>query len=228
MTHTHHNVNPGYRKGTVITDEGEILIPPPDWSFLPAGDAAITRAVKTLGPTWVVQVRRGKRTISKGIWANAENIAKASEKVQKNRLQPEYQKQRKRKLALKEKKEKRYREEFLRHILIFLDFHQRYSREAELLARKITDHATPVGSGTVARTQRIPILKRAEAATIAWLRHQTTGYETMHIARIKGNRRKIRQELARQSVSLLSNYRQGIEVSTSCPLIHILRKDSNP
>lgn len=28
----------------------------------------------------------------------------------------------------------------------------------------ITDHAVPVGSGTVARTQRIPIERRAEAA----------------------------------------------------------------
>ena len=28
----------------------------------------------------------------------------------------------------------------------------------------VTDHATPVGSGTVARTKRIPVEQRAEAA----------------------------------------------------------------
>ena len=33
---------------------------------------------------------------------------------------------------------------------------------AEQLADAVTQHATPVGSGTVARTQRIPIEKRVE------------------------------------------------------------------
>jgi hypothetical protein len=50
----------------------------------------------------------------------------------------------------------------------------------------VTDHATPVGSGTVARTKRIPVEQRAEAAVIAWMRHQTTGYDGMVIPRIKG------------------------------------------
>ena len=36
-----------------------------------------------------------------------------------------------------------------------------------------------LGSGTVARTERIPIHEWAEAAVIAWMRHQTTGYEQM-------------------------------------------------
>jgi len=45
------------------------------------------------------------------------------------------------------------------------------------LARAVADHATPVGSGTVARTKRIPVEERAEAAVIAWMRHQTTGYD---------------------------------------------------
>lgn len=43
------------------------------------------------------------------------------------------------------------------------------------LDRVVTHHATPVGSGTVARTKRIPVEYRAEAAVIAWMRHQTTG-----------------------------------------------------
>eukprot|EP01035_Chromulina_nebulosa_P056444 gene56444-77358_t len=57
-------------------------------------------------------------------------------------------------------------------------------------------HATPVGSGTVARTKRIPIEQRAEAATIAWMRHQTTGYDSMTIPREKGLRREVRRMLA--------------------------------
>jgi hypothetical protein len=55
-----------------------------------------------------------------------------------------------------------------------------------VLAQAVTDHATPVGSGTVARTKRIPVEQRAEAAVIAWMRHQTTGYDGMVIPRVKG------------------------------------------
>ncbi|MEZ6128720.1 MAG: DUF2293 domain-containing protein [Planctomycetaceae bacterium] len=49
------------------------------------------------------------------------------------------------------------------------------------MATAITAHATPVGSGTVARTQRIPVEQRAESAVIAWMRHQTTAYDHMKI-----------------------------------------------
>ena len=57
---------------------------------------------------------------------------------------------------------------------------------ADRLARAVTDHATPVGSGTVARTKRIPVEQRAEAAVIAWMRHQTTGYDGMVIPEDQG------------------------------------------
>jgi len=51
-------------------------------------------------------------------------------------------------------------------------------------------HVTPVGSGNVARTERILISKRAEAAVIAWMRHQTTACDQMAIPRIKDKRRE--------------------------------------
>ncbi|MHC5539674.1 DUF2293 domain-containing protein, partial [Singulisphaera rosea] len=78
------------------------------------------------------------------------------------------------------------------------------------------------GSGTVARTQRIPIEKRAEAAVIAWLRHQATGYDSMTIPKIKGKRREVRRELARDSVELLSRYRRGEPLLDTCPLARAL------
>ena len=68
----------------------------------------------------------------------------------------------------------------------FLAFHSSHQALADRLARAVTDHATPVGSGTVARTKRIPVERRAEAAVIAWMRHQTTGYDWMAIPRVKG------------------------------------------
>ena len=86
------------------------------------------------------------------------------------------------------------------------------------LARAVTDHATPVGSGTVARTRRIPVERRAEAAVIAWLRHQTTGYEGMVIARVRGKRREVRRMLVRRSQELLARSRRGEPVPGGCPL----------
>ncbi|MGH7224612.1 MAG: DUF2293 domain-containing protein, partial [Gemmataceae bacterium] len=111
-----------------------------------------------------------------------------------------------------------YVEDFLGAVVTFLGFHEKYADLASRMARAITDHATPVGSGTVARTKRIPIEQRAEAAVIAWMRHQTTGYDSMVIPRIKGKRRELRRMLARRSHELLERYRRGEPVGEACPL----------
>ena len=86
------------------------------------------------------------------------------------------------------------------------------------MARALTKHATPVGSGTVARTKRIPVEQRAEAAVIAWMRHKTTGYDGMVIPRLKGKRREVRRMLGRRSQELLDGYRRGEVVGEDCPL----------
>jgi hypothetical protein len=78
----------------------------------------------------------------------------------------------------------------------------------------------------VARTQRIPIEKRAESAVIAWLRHATTAYDNMKIPRIKGKRREVRRMLAEQSRRLLEKYRAGHEVEMACPLQQALSRTS--
>jgi hypothetical protein len=119
-----------------------------------------------------------------------------------------------------------YVEDFYGAVITFLAFHSKYAHLAERLARAITEHATPVGSGTVARTKRIPVEERAEAAVIAWMRHQTTAYESMAIPRIKGKRREIRRMLAQRSQELLSRYRWGEEVGEDCPLGRALAGDN--
>jgi hypothetical protein len=101
---------------------------------------------------------------------------------------------------------------------VFLAFHPTHAALADRLARAVTDHATPVGSGTVARTKRIPIERRAEAAVIAWLRHQTTGYDGMVVPRVRGKRREVRRMLAARSKELLQRYRRGEPVPDGCPL----------
>jgi hypothetical protein len=118
----------------------------------------------------------------------------------------------------REKAQAEYVEGFLGAVVTFLGFHAKYTDLADRMARAITDHATPVGSGTVARTKRIPIEQRAEAAVIAWMRHQTTGYDGMVIPRVKGKRREVRRMLARRSHELLARYRRGEPVPEECPL----------
>ena len=109
-------------------------------------------------------------------------------------------------------------EDFFGAVVTFLAFHPNYADLADRLARAVTDHATPVGSGTVARTKRIPVEQRAEAAVIAWMRHQTTGYDSLVIPRVKGKRREVRRILARRSQELLERYRRGEPVPGECPL----------
>ena len=103
-------------------------------------------------------------------------------------------------------------------MVTFLAFHPIHSELAGRLGRAVTDHSTPVGTGTVARTKRIPVEKRAEAAVIAWMRHQTTGYDLLVIPRVKGKRREIRRMLAQRSKELLARYRRGDPVGEACPL----------
>ena len=68
------------------------------------------------------------------------------------------------------------------------------------------------------RTKRIPVERRAEAAVIAWMRHQTTAYDRMSVARVKGERREVRRMLAQRSRRLLVCYRRGESAPADCPL----------
>ena len=109
-------------------------------------------------------------------------------------------------------------------MVTFLAFHPIHSELAGRLGRAVTDHSTPVGTGTVARTKRIPVEKRAEAAVIAWMRHQTTGYDGMMIPRVKGKRREVWRMLARRSHELQDCYRRGGSVPEVCPIQKVLNK----
>ena len=64
--------------------------------------------------------------------------------------------------------------------------------------------------------------QRAEAAVIAWLRHQTTSYDSMTIPRGKGQRREVRRLLARRSHELLERYRRGESIPDTGPLMKAL------
>jgi hypothetical protein len=211
-------VAPGPTDCTVRTADGQILHTPADWELLPPGDAGLTRRVKAAGPTWTVQEKKGRKTFSRGIWAPADRIATIRAELAAERSTDAYAKRRAADSARRERKQTEYVEDFRGAVLAFLDFAPCYAGLAEQLADAVTQHATPVGSGTVARTQRIPIQRRAESAVIAWLRHATTAYDNMKIPRIKGKRREVRRMLAEQSRRLLEKYRAGQAADQTCPL----------
>jgi len=210
---------PGPSERTVRDASGKVIDVPAGWELLPPGDAMITRRVKAAGDHWMVTQRRGRRLFSQGIWADGKTIAKVRAGVEAERSTEVYTKKRESETKRREIAQEQYVEDFTGAVLAFLNFHSRYSELGAAMAKAISDHATPVGSGTVARTKRIPVEQRAEAAVIAWMRHQTTGYDSMVIARVKGKRREVRRILAARSKELLAKYRAGLQSSDDCPLM---------
>ncbi len=215
---SNHTVTPGPKPNTVRAADGRILTAPADWILLPPGDAALTRRVKAAGEHWIVQEKKGRRVFSRGIWAPAATIDRLRAELEAERATKGHARRKQADARRREQAQAEYVEDFFGAVVAFLAFHPSHAELAARLARAVTEHATPVGSGTVARTRRIPVEQRAEAAVIAWLRHQTTGYDDMVIPRVKGKRREVRRLLARRSQDLLHRYRRAEPVPEDCPL----------
>jgi hypothetical protein len=217
---------PGPAPNTVRTADGKVTAVPDGWTLLPPGDAALTRRVKAAGDHWIVQEKKGRKLFSRGIWAPAETIDRIRGELDIERSTETYAKRRAADARRRETAQAEYVKDFSGAVVASLNFHPSYAELAERLARVVTEHATPVGNGTVARTKRIPVEQRAEAAVIAWMRHQTTAYDSMTIPRVKGKRREVRRMLARRSQELLEGYRQGKPVPADCPLQKALTETS--
>jgi hypothetical protein len=208
---------PGPTPNTVRPADGKVLTAPDGWVLLPPGDAALTRRVKAAGDHWIVREKKGRKVFSRGVWASATTIDKIRADLEAERSTDGYAKRKEADARRRDKAQAGYVEDFLGAVVAFLAFHPVHAEIAVRLARAVTEHATPVGSGTVARTKRIPVEQRAEAAVIAWMRHQTTAYDSMPIPRVKGKRREMRRMLAQRSQELLDRYRGG-EAVGECPL----------
>lgn len=212
-------VSPGPNGRSVRTASGEILRPPADWVLVPPGDPGLTRRIKAAGPTWTVQEKKGRKIFSRGVWVAQATVQAIQAELAVERADPAYARRRENDARRREKAQAEYVQDFHGAVLEFLAFAGVHAELAQRLAKAVTEHATPVGSGTVARTERIPVEQRAEAAVIAWMRHQTTAYDQMPIPRIKGKRREVRRMLAERSRALLEAYRAGREVDPArCPL----------
>jgi hypothetical protein len=218
-------VAPGPDERSVRSASGAILQPPADWVLVPPGDAALTRRIKAAGPSWSVQQKRGRKTFSQGLWAPRATVELIQSELAAERAAPAHARRQEADRRRRERRQAEYVEDFQAAVRQYLAFAAKYAELADRLARAVTAHATPVGSGTVARTQRIPVEQRAEAAVLAWLRHQTTTYDQMKIPRVRGQRREVRRLLAQQSRVLLDAYRKGQDVdAASCPLQRALQK----
>jgi hypothetical protein len=214
---------PGPTTNTVRAPDGAVRPVPDGWVLVPPGDAALTRRVRAAGESWSVSEKRGRKVFSRGAWAPAETVSRVRAELEAERSTESYARRREADAGRREKAQAAYVEEFRSAVLAYLNFHQDHAELGNRLARAVAEHATPVGSGTVARTRRIPVERRAEAAVIAWLRHQTTAYDSMAIPRVKGKRREVRRALARRSVELLGRYRRGEGIAADCPLFRALR-----
>jgi hypothetical protein len=181
---------------------------PEGWICVPPGDAALTRRLKQAGPSWAVVEKRGRKTFSKGLWVPAENVGAIQDALASERSTESYARKRQSDTARREAAQASYVVAFEAEVASFLGFAPRWAALGAEIARRVAAHATPVGSGTVARTQRIPVGERAEAAVIAWMRHQTTAYDAMNIPRIAGKRREVRRELAQISRAVLDLHRR--------------------
>lgn len=212
------------KPGYVMSLQDGLLKIPEGWTLLPPGDATMSRRIKKAGPCWTMKKRKGSKWFSLGIWADAESIERIRLEVAAEKQDPAYKKRIEAGRVRREKQQELYAQEFEAELVQYLNFAHRYQSIGEKLAKAISAHAVPVGSGTVARTKRIPIEERVEAATIAWMRHQTTAYDEMHIPMVKGKRREVRRRLAKRSKQLLDAYRNGYDLnSLQCPLAKALK-----
>jgi len=204
---------------------GKVYSVPAGWQKLPSGDASITRKLKSLGPSWTVQEKKGRKSFSHGVWAEKEHIEAAKSLVEAQRADPKHQKKLAQAKVRREEKEVVFSTDFQQEIIKFLNFDKKYQALVEQLAVLVKEHAAPVGSGTVARSSSVTLDDKAALAVMAWMRHQTSAYDSTSVPRIKGARRELRRKIARQSERILAKYRSGDEVDfILCPLYKALYK----
>jgi hypothetical protein len=210
------------RVGRLVVGPEGIVEVPTGWVHVPPGDPLVTRRIKARGPVWVVTELVRNKTFARGLFAPYDLVERVRAQAEAERGSGDYQKKLEAGRARREREQADYVRQFHREVVAFLGFAPLHRDIAERLAARVTAHATPVGSGTVARTKRIDVDERAEAAVIAWMRHQTTAYDSMSIARVAGRRREVRRELAARSRALLERYRAGQAPADDCPLASAL------
>lgn len=150
---------------------GDIEIPP-DWGFVPTGDAFLTRTLKRLGKYWVLLRRKDKYTITLGLLCATGNIDTA--KRMEHSTQSEREERRSKNRKYRDRAEAKYRKEMERAMFSYLNFSKKYHKMATGICSRAAERATEVGVG---RTRLMPIEERAILAVRAYIRHEFTSYE---------------------------------------------------
>ena len=134
--------------------DGKSVTVPESWVFVPSGDPGLTRRLKSTAECWSVVHKRKNRIESLGIWCDGTVVEKVKADLTEERSNPVYL--RKLELARQARiaKQDAYVVEFRQAVVDFLNFAPCYEELAWDLADAVTDQAVPVGSGTVARTER--------------------------------------------------------------------------
>jgi hypothetical protein len=167
MTDSPTTYAPGSSPNTVRAPDGRVLTVPEGWVFLPPGDAALTAGRKPKVKHGPSPGSKGRKVFSRGAWAPSATVGRVRAEPQAERSTEGFAKRRETDARRREKARAAYVEDFYGAVVTLLAFHPDHAALAARLARVVTDHATPVGSGTVARTERIPIERRAGATVIA-------------------------------------------------------------
>ena len=103
----------------------------------------------------MVQEKKGRKVFSRGVWAPAATIDRIRAELEAERSTESYARRKGADARSREKAQAEYVEDFFGAVVEFLAFHPNHAELADRLARAVTDHATPVGSGTVALTKRL-------------------------------------------------------------------------
>ena len=114
--------SPGPTPNTIKTADGKIITVPDGWTFLPPGDAGLTRRVKAAGDHWVVQEKVGRRMFSRGLWTASATIDRIQAELEAERSTEGYAKKQEAAARRREKAQAEYVEDFHGAVLEFLAF----------------------------------------------------------------------------------------------------------
>ncbi|QZE15213.1 DUF2293 domain-containing protein [Halosquirtibacter laminarini] len=210
--------------GKYIDSENRIIEIPSGWTFLPAGDAGITRNVTKQAQYIRWKKKKGKRWISQGLWAPSEIVEVAQQKMLQLRNSNNYALQKEKRLQRRDHQHSLFCGELKVEIIKILSFHKRYAALQERAAEAITKHTAPIGSGTAARSSSLNTSQKAQRAINGWIRHHLTNYDNTPVARIKGERTKLRKRMIEEGEKVLNIYREGKDAPNPCPIEMALKK----
>lgn len=159
--------------GSLVTERSNAQINlPKNYSFLPAGDAPLTRAVKTQARKSIVYVVKERKSrhyppVAVGIFAPTEVIEREKQRLSELRTEEHRQKL----VKLKKQKQDRDIKKFLAEVK------DRFPGCPEQEAMVIAEWTCKIGSGRVGRSNTADDPVRA--AVVAHIRHTHTAYDDL-------------------------------------------------